>query len=83
MTDRNHPPRGEPGPDRAGSGPSAWQIIKSTVAAAFGVQSEANRERDFGSRKSVYVYIASGIIFTTLFVLGVAWVVRLVLANAG
>lgn len=62
--------------------PGAWDVIKSTVAAAFGVQSEANRQRDFGSRKSVYAYIASGIIFTVLFVLAVAWVVRLVLANA-
>ncbi|MBT8138136.1 MAG: DUF2970 domain-containing protein [Gammaproteobacteria bacterium] len=77
----NHPEKknlDEPAPPHN----RAWQIIKSTVAAAFGVQSEANRQKDFDSRNGVYIYIASGIIFTVLFVFGVAWIVRMVLASA-
>ncbi|MGB5324254.1 MAG: DUF2970 domain-containing protein [Pseudomonadales bacterium] len=72
----------EPDDNNKRATPGAWQIIRSTIAAAFGVQSEANRQRDFGSRKSVYIYIASGIIFTALFVLAVAWIVSMVLAGA-
>ena len=58
-------------------------IIKSVLAAAIGVQSKKNQQKDFNSRQAIYIYIAAGIIFTTLFVLGVAYVVKTVLANAG
>lgn len=62
--------------------PGFWQVAISTLAAAFGVQSSKNRERDF-SRGNVYTYIAAGVIFTAVFVLAVVGVVKLVLANAG
>ncbi|MDQ2075484.1 DUF2970 domain-containing protein [Marinimicrobium sp. ABcell2] len=62
--------------------PNFLHIVLSTVAAAFGVQSNKNRERDFKGG-SIYTYIAAGVIFTTLFVLAVILVVRTVLANAG
>ena len=58
-------------------------IVKSVLAAAIGVQSKKNQQKDFNSRQAIYIYIAAGIIFTTLFVLGVAYVVKTVLANAG
>lgn len=60
------------------SKPSVLQVIGSVFAAAFGVQSSANRERDFtgGSAK---VYIIAGLIFTVLFVLTILTVVKLVL----
>jgi len=58
-----------------------WQIICSVFAAAFGVQSNKNRERDFKQAKPS-TYIIAGLIFTVLFVLAVAAVVNLVLSNA-
>jgi Protein of unknown function (DUF2970) len=58
-----------------------WQIICSVFAAAFGVQSDKNRERDFKQAKPS-TYIIAGLIFTVLFVLAVAAVVNLVLSNA-
>jgi hypothetical protein len=62
--------------------PSVLHIVLSTVAAAFGVQSNKNRERDFKGG-NIYIYIAAGVIFTTVFVLAVMLVVRTVLASAG
>jgi hypothetical protein len=59
--------------------PLTWlQVFMSTVAAAFGVQSRANRERDFKHGKASQ-FIIMGIVFTTLFVLAVVSVVRMVL----
>ena len=62
--------------------PSFGQVVLSTLAAAIGVQTNKNRERDFkgGSFKA---YIAAGIIFTTLFVLTLVLVVKMVLSNMG
>jgi hypothetical protein len=59
-----------------------WQVIGSTLAAAIGVQKRANRERDF-SRGKPMQFIIAGIVFTALFVLIVALVVRVVLSQAG
>jgi hypothetical protein len=58
--------------------PTVLQIIASVLAAGFGVQSTANRERDFttGSAKS---FVVVGIIATILFVLTILFVVNLVL----
>ena len=55
-------------------------IVWSTLAAAFGVQSEKNRERDF-QHGNLWVFIAAGIIFTTVFVFSVIGIVNLVLAS--
>jgi len=59
--------------------PSFFQVIGSVVSAAFGVQSTANRERDFtgGTAKP---YIFAGIVFTLIFILAIVGIVRLVLA---
>jgi len=57
-----------------------WQVAGSAIAAAFGVQSRANRERDFARGKPTH-FIVAGIIFTAVFVLIVATVVQLVLRN--
>ena len=62
--------------------PSFWQIVFSTLAAFFGVQSNKNRERDF-KYGNIYVYIVSGLIFTIIFIFTVVSVVKLVLHNAG
>jgi len=55
------------------------QMISSVFAAAFGVQSSRNRERDFSRGKPLH-FIVLGVIFTALFVLAVVLVVNLVLS---
>lgn len=62
--------------------PSFWQIVLSTCAAAFGVQSNKNRERDF-SGGNIYTYIAAGVIFTVIFVVVMVVIVKTVLKTAG
>ena len=49
------------------------QLIGSALAAAFGVQTSRNRERDF-SRGKPSQFIIIGVVFTALFVLAVAGV---------
>lgn len=61
-----------------GTKPGFFSIVRSTLAAAIGVQSSKNRERDF-AQGSPLPYIAAGIIFTVLFILTVVTVVHLVL----
>ncbi len=70
-----------PTEDREGK-PTVRQIVGSALSAAFGVQSEKNRIRDFetGSPKA---FIVVGLAATILFILTVYFVVRLVLAFAG
>lgn len=65
-------------PDKGSAKPNLLQVVGSVFAAAFGVQSSANRERDFagGSAKT---FIIAGLIFTVLFVLTILAVVKLVL----
>ena len=58
-----------------------WQIIMSTCAAAFGVQTQTNRQRDF-TEGSIKTYIISGIIFTLIFIGVIVLVVKLVLKHA-
>ena len=56
-------------------------IIKSVGAAAFGVQSPANRKRDF-TKGNIWVFIGAGVVFTAIFVITVITIVRIVLASA-
>lgn len=64
------------------SRPGALQVLGSVFAAALGVQSSENRERDFKHGRAG-VYIAAGITFTVLFIVIVVTVVHLVLRSAG
>ena len=57
---------------------SFGQLMKSVLAAFFGVQSDANRERDFKHGKISH-FIAIGLLFGLLFVLTIVGVVQLVL----
>ena len=59
--------------------PGVVAVALSVVAAAFGVQTDANRQRDF-SQSSPIAYIFGGLIFTLLFVLTLVGIVSLVLA---
>jgi hypothetical protein len=61
---------------------SFWQLLKSTSSAFIGVQSNANRERDFKHGK-VSHFIWMGLLFGLVFVLTLVCVVQLVLHFAG
>ena len=56
--------------------------MASALAAAFGVQSAANRKRDFAKGKPTQ-FIMIGIIFTALFVVLMIGFVNLVLRSVG
>jgi hypothetical protein len=62
--------------------PGFWHIVLSTLAAAFGVQSNKNHQRDF-KHGHIGPYIAAGIIFTLLFIAVVATIVASVLKAKG
>lgn len=47
--------------------PGFWQVLKSVMAGAVGVQSEQNRERDFQS-PTIWPFVVGGIVFTVFFV---------------
>ncbi|MDT8428577.1 MAG: DUF2970 domain-containing protein [Pseudomonadales bacterium] len=55
-----------------------WRMVLSVIQASFGVQSEANKERDF-EQGSIAGFILAAILFTTLFVLSLLAIVSLVL----
>ena len=57
-------------------------VVGSLFAGWFGVQSDANRERDF-TYGTASTYIYGGIIFVILFVLAVWGIVQIVLSLAG
>ena len=84
-TEQNSPNedgRGKDGRGKAGQEKlSPWQVVSSVFAAALGVQSSKNRERDFKGG-SFTTFIAAGIVFTVLFVVTVYLVVSTVLENA-
>ena len=60
-------------------GSKTYRIIQSTLAAAIGVQSKKNRERDF-EQGSAGTYIVAGIVFTALFIATMLTVVHVVTA---
>lgn len=62
--------------------PGLKDILRSVLAAAIGIQSSKNQERDFKHGKAK-VYIIAGIVYTLVFIGTVVTVVRLVLKNAG
>ena len=63
-----------------GTMPSKFKrILQSTLAAAFGVQSQRNREKDFEEGNAGW-FILAGIIFTVVFIVTVLTVVNLVVA---
>ena len=64
------------------SGITLLSFIVSLFAGWFGVQSEANRQRDFEHGKFSH-FIIGGIVFAILFVLFVIMIVQIVLKTAG
>lgn len=55
-----------------------WRMMVSVMQASFGVQNKKNKERDFSSG-SITGFVAAALIFTTVFVLVIVSVVRMVL----
>ena len=58
--------------------PTFWQMLHSVMAAAFGVQSQKNRARDFTHGKPWH-FVIMGIAFTAIFALILIGIVQLVL----
>lgn len=51
-------------------GTGFWSVVQSVMAAGIGVQSRANKERDFTQGKPLH-FIVGGLIGTILFVVSV------------
>jgi len=64
--------------DNQSKAPNLWQVIASVLAAAFGVQSSKNRERDF-QHGNVATFVGVGLVATVLFVLLIYGIVALVI----
>ncbi|VAW65531.1 hypothetical protein MNBD_GAMMA11-1668 [hydrothermal vent metagenome] len=65
--------------ERKGTG--LLNIIKSTVAAACGIQTNSNRVRDFENGKPS-TFIIAGLVFVTIFILSMYGIVQLVMSLA-
>lgn len=61
-----------------GKPPTFWQLLYSVLAAAFGVQTGKNRERDFTHGKPLH-FIAMGTAFTLVFIIVLYGLVQLAL----
>ncbi|GHD45545.1 Protein of unknown function [Marinobacter persicus] len=73
----SNPDNREDGPPRK---PGVGKILQSVLAGALGVQSEKRRQEDFSSHSPV-PYIIAGLLFTTVFVVSLIVIVKLVLAS--
>lgn len=62
--------------------PNFFQVIQSTLAAAFGVQTEKARKRDFTHGRPM-PFIIAGIVFTVLLIGGLVLLVNVILRSAG
>lgn len=60
---------------------SFFTVLQSVFAAAIGVQSKKNRQRDFEHGKPL-TFIIAGLIFVVVFILSVYGVVQLVVSSA-
>ncbi|QGX40509.1 DUF2970 domain-containing protein [Permianibacter aggregans] len=72
----------EQSPQQAPKRPGFWSVVQSVLAAAFGVQSEEKRQKDFQHGRPGD-YIAIGIVFVILFIVTLVLIVRSVLSSAG
>ena len=77
MPDTEHP---EPQKE-APRGTGVLAVMQSVAAAAIGVQSRANRERDFTQGKAWH-FVIGGVIGTLLFLLVIYLFVRVMLATS-
>ena len=68
-----------PPDDKAAQGDNLTtvQVVGSTLAAAFGVQSKENKVRDFEKGKP-HQFIIAGVVFTLLFLVGMITLVNVI-----
>ncbi|QHJ11687.1 hypothetical protein FX988_01922 [Paraglaciecola mesophila] len=57
-----------------------WDVFKSVAASVFGVQSSANRERDF-QQQSFVPYLVVGVVFVVALVMSLVLIVSAVLPS--
>ena len=57
-------------------------VMKSVIAASFGVQTNSNRERDFEQGR-FHHFVIGGIVFAVLFVLLLVGLVKVIMHFAG
>jgi len=62
-------------------GTGLFSIMKSTIAAACGIQTKANRERDFENGKPS-TFVIAGLVFVVIFILSMYGIVQLVMSLA-
>jgi hypothetical protein len=60
--------------------PGVGSLVKSILAAAIGVQTDKNREKDF-TQGNPLAFIIGGFVFTFLFIATIATIVGLILSN--
>jgi len=65
---------------KSNDGTGFFNVLKSAVAAAFGVQSSKNRERDFKHGKPVH-FIIAGVLLTITFLLIVSLFVKVMIST--
>ncbi|MES1929582.1 hypothetical protein SADO_10009 [Salinisphaera dokdonensis CL-ES53] len=68
--------------EREGKPPTLWQSWVSVLAAFFGVQSSANRERDFTRGKASH-FILLGLLATILLIVLLVGLVKMATSFAG
>ena len=66
---------------RGERGTGFWAVAQSVLAAGIGVQSKANKERDFRHGKPLH-FIVGGLVGTALFLLAVWLFVRYLIASS-
>lgn len=67
-------------PTQQGTG--FWSTVKSIVGAMFGVQSEAQRQKDFQQGSALH-FIIGGLVFTIVFIFTILYFVNSALESAG
>ena len=67
-------------PERA-RGTGFWAVVQSVLAAGIGVQSSANRRRDFERGRPLH-FVVGGLVGTALFLVAVWGFVRWLIASA-
>jgi Protein of unknown function (DUF2970) len=81
VSESDRPPQADPESSSSPPRLTLLQIVGSTIAAALGVQSSRNRQRDFAAGRPAH-FIVAGIVFTVLFVVTMVFVVRSVITLA-
>ncbi|WP_339767451.1 DUF2970 domain-containing protein [uncultured Paraglaciecola sp.] len=57
-----------------------WDVVKSVAASVFGVQSSANRERDF-QQQSFVPFVVVGVIFFIILIVSLILIVSVVIPD--